>query len=234
MDYNTSRTKIAIPEFGRNVQNLVDQLKNINNKEQRTKAAKIIIKVMKNMNPGVKDTPDYQHKLWDFLTIISDFNLDVDAPFELPSREKIFDRPKKLEYFESKIKVKHYGKTLQLLIDRVSEWEDGAERDEMIRVICNQMKKNYLMWNRESITESTIFKDLKNLSNGKLVPKPGIVLLDTQDLLVKVKKRKRRLEAEKKYPSKFNRERKTEKIISVEKVIDISNESSSKKIENTI
>jgi hypothetical protein len=233
MDYNTSRPKITVPEYGRNVQHLIDKIKLIETKEERTKAAFAVIQVMKNMNPGVKDTTDFQHKLWDHLTIISDFDLDIDAPFELPTREKIYDKPAKLDYYESKVKVKHYGKTLQLLIEKVSEWEDGPEREELIRVICNQMKKNYLMWNRESITDSIIFKDLKYLSKGRLIPKEHIVLLDTQEILVKVRKRKKRMEAEKK-PSKYNKERRTDKVISVEKVIDITNGNSEKKAENAM
>jgi hypothetical protein len=171
MEYNTSQPRLIIPEYGRNIQKMVHSIVNIEDQEKRDHQAKAIIEVMGNLNPHLRDVPDFKHKLWDHLFIMSDFLLDVEAPYEKPSRESLEAKPEPLDYSDNNIKLRHYGKILPTIITRAVNLEEGDYKDLLVYSIANHMKKCYLMWNKSSVEDEVILKHLELLSEGKLVMK---------------------------------------------------------------
>lgn len=167
-DYNTSRKKLALPEYGRNVQNMVDLILEIEDRETRNKAAKAIIDVMGSLYPYLRDVPDFKHKLWDHLAIMADFKLDIDYPYDPPSRDILTEKPNQVAYPHTTIKYRYYGKTIELMIQKAIEYEDGPEKDVLIYQLANHMKKSYLGYNKEYVDDAIIFQDLATLSHGKL------------------------------------------------------------------
>lgn len=189
-DYNTRRPHMVIPEYGRNIQKMVEHAISIENREERNRVAQSIINVMGQLNPHLRDIVDFKHKLWDHLFIISDFKLDVDSPYPYPDKEKIFEKPKPLEYPQSNIRFKHYGKSVEAFIAKAIEMQDGEEKTELIKTIANLMKKSYLTWNRESVDDDLIVSDLKLLSKGQLKLDDSFKLEQTNDILaLNVKKK---------------------------------------------
>lgn len=182
-DYNTRRPQMIIPEYGRNIQKMVEHAITVEPREERNKVAQSIINVMGQLNPHLRDIVDFKHKLWDHLFIISDFKLDVDSPYPIPDKETIFKKPEPLSYPQNKIRFKHYGKTTENFIANAVEMKDGEEKTELIRVIANMMKKAYLTWNRESVDDELIFSDLKLLSKGQLQVDNDFKLEQTNDIL---------------------------------------------------
>lgn len=188
MDYNTQRNRLQIPEYGRNIQKLVEYALSVEDKDQRTRVAYFIVNIMAQMNPSVKESGDYRHKLWDHLHIISDFKLDVDSPFEAPSPEKLTQRPERLPYGSQRIRFRHYGKNLNAMIDKAVEFEDGEEKKALIQIIANHMKKSYLTWNRDSVNDELILKHLEVLSDEQL-DLENVRFQSTSDILKKNKKK---------------------------------------------
>ena len=189
LEYNTERPKLIIPEYGRHIQKMVDHAIAIEDKEERNKVVKSIIAVMGNLNPHLRDVPDFQHKLWDQLFIISDFKLDVDSPFPMPSKEELTERPKPLAYPQNHPKYRFYGNNIKRMIDVACKWEDGDMKDGLVLTIANHMKKCFLNWNKDTVEDDVIFKHLFELSDGRIDLKSGDEdLSDVQDLL-KTKKR---------------------------------------------
>lgn len=197
-DYNTQRTKLVLPEYGRNIQRMVEYLKTIEDREERNKAARFVIAVMGNMNPHLRDISDFKHKLWDHLAIMANFDLDIDAPYDLPNPTLGLDKPNKVDYPSGDIKYKHYGRTIELMIKRAAQYPDGPEKETLIEFIANHMKKSYLTWNREVIEDEIIFNDLTELSDGKIRVNPDMKLNTTKDLLQR-NKRKRTSMQKKRY-----------------------------------
>jgi hypothetical protein len=189
-DYNTERKKMVLPEYGRNIQKMVDYAVSIEDREERNKAARAIISIMGNMNPHLRDVSDFKHKLWDHLAIISDFKLDIDSPYETPTPEILREKPRPVPYGNYNIKYKHYGKIIELLIKEASVYKEGQEKEVLIRLIANHMKKCYLTWNREAVSDAVIFKDLEELSGGTIVVSQDLRLSDTRDILSKTKKKR--------------------------------------------
>jgi hypothetical protein len=189
-DYNSQRTKMILPEYGRNIQKMVEYAVQLEDREERNKAARAIIAIMGNLNPHLRDVSDFKHKLWDHLFIISDFKLDIDSPYEKPTPEILFEKPKKVPYNDYNIKYKHYGKIIELLIKEASEFKEGEERDALIKLIANHMKKCYVTWNREVVDDRSIFEDLKTLSGGKIIVGDDLKLAETRDILAKSKKKR--------------------------------------------
>lgn len=190
-DYNTRRARLILPEYGRNIQKMVEHLLTIEDREERNRAARAVIAVMGNLNPHLRDVADFKHKLWDHLAIISDFKLDIDSPYETPTPELLLEKPKKIPYNQKPIKFKHYGHSIVLMIEKAVEMEDGEERQDLVRMIAYHMKKSYLTWNREAVDDREILEDLATLSNNKLQLEPGMELPETRDILAKnVRKKK--------------------------------------------
>ena len=168
LEYNSQRPKLIIPEYGRHLQKLIDEAVAIQDREERNKLARYIISVMGTLQPHLRDVPDFQHKLWDQLFIISDFRLDVDSPYPIPSRELLNLKPEKLPYPQNFPKYRFYGNNIKYIIDVANKWEDGEMKSGLIRVIANHMKKSYLSWNKDSVKDEVIFEHLYELSGGKI------------------------------------------------------------------
>lgn len=169
MRYNTAEKKLALPEYGRNIQNMVDYCVTIEDREERKHCADTIINIMGNMFPHLRDVNDFKHILWDHLAIMSDFKLDIDYPYEIVKKEDLNTRPPRLPYSNSRIRYRHYGKTLEKMIQKATEFEQGTEKEVLVKLLANQMKKSFLSWNKESVEDSKIFKDLEELSEGRIV-----------------------------------------------------------------
>ena len=169
MEYNTNAKRLALPEYGRNIQNMVDYCLTIEARDERNRCANSIISIMGNMFPHLRDVNDFKHILWDHLAIMSDFSLDVDYPYEVLKKENLYQRPPNVPYSDCSIVYRHYGQTLERLINKASELEEGEEKEILIHMIANQMKKSFLIWNKDSVDNRKILKDLAELSGGKIV-----------------------------------------------------------------
>jgi len=188
MDYNSSRKKLPLPEYGRNIQNMVDHVMTIEDRATRNLAAQTIIDIMGNLYPYLRDINDFKHKLWDHLAIMTDFKLDIDYPYDPPRPETFQEPPKKIPYASNHIKQRHYGKTLELMVDKAAEFENGEEKEILIKLLANHMKKSYLTWNKDAVDDEKIYKDLEILSDGK-IKRNDLDLSETRDLLFRPKKK---------------------------------------------
>lgn len=168
LEYNSERSHLIIPEYGRHLQKMVDETIDIEDDKERAGVAKSIIAVMGNMNPHLRDVPDFQHKLWDQLFIISDFKLDVESPFPKPTREMLEERPEMLEYPQNFPKYRFYGNNINRMINEVKDWEEGPLKEGLVLTIANHMKKSYLNWNRDAVDDDVIFGHLFELSDGNI------------------------------------------------------------------
>jgi hypothetical protein len=182
-DYNTQRPRLIIPEYGRHVQRMVEHCMTIEDRAERTKVARGIIAVIGRLNPQLRNSEDGDHTLWDHLYIMSDFKLDVDAPFPMPTPESLVTKPDKVSYPKSKVRSGHYGKIVERFIDKVAEMKDGPEKDNAMIAMGNMMKRQFIAWNRDSVGDEVIIKDLKELSDGRLRLKEDTVLANTNDIL---------------------------------------------------
>jgi hypothetical protein len=191
-DYNTSRKKLALPEYGRHIHKLVDYIVNIKDPEERNKATRALINIMGNLNPHLRDVADFKHKLWDHLAIISDFKLDIDSPYPVPTIAILTEKPRIVPYNQGSITYKHYGKVLERMVKKATEMPDNDEKKVLIEALANIMKKQYLTWNREAVNDSNIFKDLSELSNKLInISTQDMKLSETRDILLKTKKNKK-------------------------------------------
>jgi hypothetical protein len=188
-DYNTQRKRMALPEYGRNVQKMVDHIKTIENRDERNRAAKTIISIMGNLNPHLRDVGDFKHKLWDHLALIADFGLDIDSPYPLPEPTKFVEKPKQIPYRQSDIRFLHYGRIIELMIDAASEMEDGEEKEYLTNLIVNQMKKSYITWNRGQVADEVIIENLRQLSKGRLKMTEGVRIMEVRELIPPAKKK---------------------------------------------
>jgi hypothetical protein len=168
MDYNTSRPLLTIPEYGRCIQEMVEYTITLEDRDERTKAAKTIVNAMAILNPQLKDMTDYRHKLWDHLYIISDYKLDCDSPYPMPERELAEAKPKRLPYPQKDIQRRHYGHIVEEMIREAVSMEDGEEKTKVVEMIANFMKMSYLTWNRDTVSDELIKDQLKELSGGRL------------------------------------------------------------------
>ena len=189
-DYNTSRPQMVIPEYGRNIQKMVEHAIAIKDKEERNKIAHAIISVMGQLNPHLRDIADFKHKLWDHLFIISDFKLEVDSPYPLPDKEVLFEKPEAMDYPKTENKFKHYGKSVITLIEVAIAMEDKAEQSALTGVILNLMKKTYLMFNQDSVDDEQIVADLKLISEDKLSTPEDFQMISTNEVLAMTKKKR--------------------------------------------
>lgn len=183
--YNTERGRIIISEYGRNMQEMIRHLLEIEDRDKRTEAAHFVISVMAQMNPQVKQTDDYIHKLWDHLYIISDYQLDVDSPFPPPQPLAESTKPHHIDYQNHNIQYGHYGYYMAKMIEIASATEDEEMRQALAHSIANQMKRNYLEWSGNVVNDQQIITDLKTMSNGRLVLDEETKLNGTNEVLTK-------------------------------------------------
>lgn len=184
LQYNTKRTRLIIPEYGRHVQLMINQILETQDREERNKMARAVIGIMGNMNPHLRDVPDFQHKLWDQLFIMSNFQLDVDSPFEKPQQEVLEQKPDRLAYPQRNPKYRFYGNNIKSMIDVAMNWEDGDLKNALVYNIANHMKKCFLNWNKDTVQDEVIFNHLLQLSDNKLkVREEDLPLTDASEFL---------------------------------------------------
>ena len=169
MDYNSNRKKLALPEYGRHIQKMVDYAVTVEDREERRRCADSIITVMGNLFPHLRDISDFKHKLWDHLAIMSDFKLDIDFPYTLPERANFLSKPKIVPYSEANMQYKHYGILIERMIQEAVKMEDGELKDRLVGLISSHMRKSLLNWNKEYVTDERIINDIKVISKGQLI-----------------------------------------------------------------
>jgi hypothetical protein len=189
-DYNTARKHLVLPEYGRNIQRMVDYIMATEDRTERNRLAQALIAVMGNLNPHLRDIHDFKHKLWDHLAIMSEFKLDIDYPYDIPVPETFQEKPKIVNNPQSPIRFKHYGKVLEQMVGYACTMEDNEERRALISVIANHMKKSYLTWNREAVDDQVIINDFLVLSKGKIKLDESFKLEETREILNKGKKKR--------------------------------------------
>ncbi len=173
LTYNSQLKKLALPEYGRNIQQMVDYCCTIEDREERNKCAHSIINTMSNLFPQLKQETDYQHKLWDHLAIMSDFTLDIDYPYEPIKPENLNTKPVPIEYKLEGIKMRHYGKIVDQMIQSACDYPDGEEKEALVMLIANHMKKLISQISNEDVDDSKIFKDLEFFSKGQIKIDPA-------------------------------------------------------------
>jgi len=183
MEYNTAREEMKIPEYGRNIQKMIEFAKTLEDKNERNKAANSIIKVMGQVNPALKGNEDLTHKIWDHMFIISGFDFDVDSPFPKPLKEDFEKGPDRIPYPENEIAFRHYGRILEQMIKTVAAEENEEERLKMGVGVANIMKRSYLNWNRDSVENRVIIKNLRDMSDGKINLPEDTELAHSRDLI---------------------------------------------------
>ncbi len=174
--YNTERVKLWMPEYGRNVQKMVAYLKTIEDREKRNEQARAIVKVMEILNPQVHIQENWEQKLWDHLHIISGFDLDVDSPYPAPDKERFDERPEIVPIKKKPIKANHYGRNIESIIDLIADHEDGDVKTSMIRSLAIYMRQQYLIWNKDTVADETIFQDIEKLSDYRIKVPEGLQL----------------------------------------------------------
>jgi hypothetical protein len=182
LTYNTEKEQIVISEYGRCIQEMIKKLPEIEDREQRTEAARYIISVMVQMNPGIKQSSDYEHKLWDHLYMISGYNLDLDSPYAPPTPAEQQSKPQHIGYQNNDIKYGHYGQYLIKMIEAASQEENDEIREALAYSLAGQMKRNYLEWNKSVVNDQVIIDDLKNISGGRLVIADETKLNNTSEM----------------------------------------------------
>ena len=174
--YNTERVKLWMPEYGRNVQKMVAYLKTIEDREKRNEQARAIVKVMEILNPQVHIQENWEQKLWDHLHIISGFDLDVDSTYPAPDKERFDERPEIVPIKKKPIKANHYGRNIESIIDLIADHEDGDVKTSMIRSLAIYMRQQYLIWNKDTVADETIFQDIEKLSDYRIKVPEGLQL----------------------------------------------------------
>ena len=187
LEYNTEREHLIIPEYGRHLQKMINHAKSRETKEERNKLAKSIISVMGNLQPHLRDVADFQHKLWDQLFIMADFDIDVDSPYDKPEREVLQARPEPLKYPQNFPKYRFYGNNIKTMIDVAITWEEGEMKDALTYTIANHMKKCFLNWNKDTVEDAVIYDHLFELSNGALNLKDSEEALSDSNSLLRTK-----------------------------------------------
>jgi hypothetical protein len=166
-EYNTQREPIVLKEYGRNVQKLVDYIRTIPDKDKRTELAFTLLELIKQLAPVAKEAAENPQRMWDDLFIIANFNLEVDSPYPMPERDVLFKKPQKLEYPQSNVRFKHYGKNIEKLIKEAVA-KSPEEREESVVYLGKLMKTFYSNWNKETLDDSVILKDIATMSGGEL------------------------------------------------------------------
>lgn len=204
MEYNTTRGNLIISEYGRNVQEMVKYICNLEDREKRSRMAATLVNILSSMHPEMRDQGDLKHKLWDHLHVMAEFQLDVESPYPVPPRPQDAPPPRRVRYTQEDIKLRPYGKYMQRIIEKATEFEDGAEKDELVKVIANGLKKMYLNWNRDSVNDELIHEHLNMLSAGRLKMNEDDKLHSTIDILKANKQVPQQQQQQQQHRRKFN------------------------------
>ena len=192
LDYNTKRERLILPEYGREIQNMVDYAVALTDREERQKCAEAIVQIMDRMFPQNRENEDYMQKLWDHLAIMSDFKLDIDYPYDGSQAKEIDTKPEPLKYPMQNIPVRHYGNMLFELFEQLKHMDAGEERDELIRVTANQMKRNLVQWSHGSSDDEKVASDLARFTDGKVQLDLDTFQFDKVNVKETEKKRKKK------------------------------------------
>lgn len=168
MEYNTQRKKLPMPEYGRGIQNMVDYALTIEDRAERQRCANTIVSIMGNMFPHLRDVPDFNHKLWDHLAVMSNYQLDIDYPYEITPATTLHAKPKPLAYPMKRIHYRHYGYLLESLLRKLKDMDEGPERDALVRLVANQMKQSLYNWNKDAMDDEKIASDIAHYTDGKV------------------------------------------------------------------
>lgn len=174
--YNTEVEKLQMPEYGRNVLKMVEQLRDIPDKAKRSEQAAAVVKVMESLNPQVHQQENYEHKLWDHLYMIAGYDLDIDSPFEPPLRYEVESAPEPIPLQTTPVRFRHYGRNIESVINLIAESEEGEVKTAMIRSLAIYMRQQYLIWNKDSVDDATIFHDIEHISGGRVKVPEGMEL----------------------------------------------------------
>ncbi len=183
MDYNTQRQQLILPEYGRTIQKMIDYCRTIEDLEERAKAAHSIIAIMGNMNPHLRDVADFKHKLWDHLALMSEFSLNIDWPYPLPDVNLINEKPEKLPYSDGKFRFRHYGKFIEEILNKINDFENPEEKQALVEIMANHMKRSYMVWKKEAIPDAIVFKELALITRGAVEIPEDLKLGDFKDVL---------------------------------------------------
>lgn len=168
LDYNTQRPKLVLTEYGREIQKMVDHCMTIPDRSERLRCARTIVATMERMNPQVRQNENYKQRLWDQLAVMSNFQLDIDWPYDVSEANVINEKPRPVSYPQSRIPVRHYGKLVFELFDRLKNMEPGEERDRLMALTANQMKRDLMLWGHGLSDEEKIADDLARFTDGKI------------------------------------------------------------------
>lgn len=174
LDYNTQREKLNMPEYGRHVQKMIEYVASLPDKEKRNEQIQSVVQVMGTLNPQLRDINDFKHKLWDHVHVIADFNIDIDSPYATPTRESLATAPNPIPLQKTPVKAAHYGRNIQNMIEVIAQREDDEVKTYMIKTLASYMKQQYLIWNKDSVSEETIFNDIHKLSDGRITVPEGV------------------------------------------------------------
>ena len=187
-DYNSSRPLMVMPEYGRHVHKMVDYIKSLPTKEERNKIARQLVQVMMTINHNLRESGEFKNKVWDHLAIISNFELDIDYPVEITKKEDLKEKPKKVNYSENKIRLRHYGKCVESMLKEIDKLEEGDKKKAYLEMQANYMKKLYLLWNKEAVSDEQILNDLKEISGLPDLNTSEIRFSETKEILQRTKK----------------------------------------------
>ncbi|MBR6458235.1 MAG: DUF4290 domain-containing protein [Bacteroidales bacterium] len=176
LEYNTQREPLKMSEYGRNILKMVEQLREIPDREKRTEQARAIVKTMEILNPQVRQQENWEQKLWDHLYMIAGFDLDIDSPYPCPVKEDFETKPVPLPMKGTKIRASHYGRNIEKILDLLAQEPEGEMKTQMIRSLAIYMRQQYLIWNKDSVSDETIFADIEKLSEYKIKVPEGITL----------------------------------------------------------
>ncbi len=176
MDYNTQRDKLILPEYGRNVQKMIEQVKAIPDREKRNEQIRAVVQVMGILNPQMKETADYKQKLWDHMQMIAGFDIDIDSPYPVPEPKDFASKPEPIPIEKTPVKAACYGRNIENMINLIATREDDETKTEMIRMLALYMRQQYLIWNKDSVADETIFADMERLSQERLKVPEGMQL----------------------------------------------------------
>ena len=183
MTYNSTRSDLAIPEYGRTIQEMVEHLKSLADKEERNKCANAIVSIMGSVVPQEGDKEEVQKKLWGQLYLMANYDLDVDCPGETPTRESRTEPPARLDYPNAQSRLGHYGQMTRDLIEKAKTYEEGEEKAALVLTIANLMKRHYLTWNRATVENTLIAEQLKEMSEGALTLPEEVELVSSAEVL---------------------------------------------------
>jgi len=189
IEYNTQRPTLSITEYGRNVQKMIQEAIIIEDREKRNRMAQIIVRTMAQLTTQSKEAGDFWQKIWDHLFILSEFKLDVDSPFPKPEENTTKLKPTKVSYPVNTLKYRYYGKNIQDIIKKATSLEEGEKRQALVKQVANQMKKSYLTWNRDSVTDNIIISHLSDISGNVLTLDDSEKLNKTSDILAATQKK---------------------------------------------